>query len=115
MSEKKLSYLGIFVSIAISLNLYYIWDAERKVFEMNQCNYDLVEVALSAKAQSERNLKEIQYAISNSEDGEKLELIGKNLELQWQNEKLVRELLNMFTLLRGMEMPLNNPPGKTSI
>jgi len=115
MSEKRLFYLGIFVVGMILLNLYYIWDSERRFFETRQCEYQLVNVALSAKAQVERKLKEIEYIFSNSEDREKLELSAENFELMRQNEKLVRELLNIFNLLRGREMPLSEPSGKTNV
>jgi len=115
MKEKRLFYLGVFAVVMIPLNLYYIWDSERQFFEMRQCEYQLVNVALSAKAQVERHLKEVGRIISNSEDREKLELIGENLGLQWQNEKLARELLNMFNLLRGREMPVYKPLGKVKI
>ena len=115
MSEKKLFYLGLFIMIGLLLNLYYIWDAEQKVFEMHQCEHVLVDVALSTKAQVNRDLKEIKHIISNSEDREKLEMIGENLKLRWQNEKLARELLNMFNLLRGREMPVYKPLGKVKI
>lgn len=114
MNIKKL-FRGSFFAAIIAASLYYILSVERRVFEMNQCSYELVSVALSTKAQVERMVKEIQHTTSNSQDREKLELIGENLELQWQNEKLVRELLNMFNLLRGKEMPLSEPAGKTKV
>ena len=115
MKKNRLFYLGVFVTIIIALNLYYIWDSERIFFETRQYEYQLVSAVLSTNEQVDRKLKEIEYIISNFEDREKLELIGENLELQWQNEKLVRELLNMFNLLRGREMPVYKPLGKVKI
>lgn len=114
MSGKKIIYPIIFLAVMMS-NLYYIWDTERRSNATHQYEYQLVEVALSVKEQVERKLKEIKYIISNSEDREKLELAAENLELKWQNEKLIRDLLIMFNLLKGREMPLNRPSGRTNI
>lgn len=115
MNKNKLFYGVIFVAMAISLNLYYIWDTQRKFYEMHECGHQLADASLSIHKKTERNLNEIKYIISNSEDREKFELIKENLELMWQNEKLIKELLNMFNLLRGREMPLSEPSGKASI
>lgn len=114
MNGKKIIYAVIFLATIVSL-VYYIRDTDRKFFEMNKCAHSLVEVALSVKAQVERKMKEIEYIISNSEDQEKMKLIAENLELKWQNEKLIRELLAMFSLLRGQEVPSSRPLGEINM
>ena len=115
VSGKKLLYAVIFMAMFMSLTLYYMLDTMQKIYEIHQCSHQLVDASVSINKKTERNLKETQHAVSNSEDREKFELIAENLELMWQNEKLIRELLNMFNLLRGREMPLSRPSGKTNI
>ena len=112
---KKLLYAAIFMAMLMFLNLYYIWYTQRKFYEIHQCGHQLTDVSLSISRKVDRNLKEFGHLISNSEDGEKLHLIEENLELMWQNEKLVKELINMFSLLRGREMPLSRSLGKINI
>ena len=116
MKGNRFICAGIIVlTLSTLLNLYFVIDAERKFFATNQCVYELVGLTLSTKGQVERKLNEIRYAISNSEDKEKLQLAAENLELKWQNEKLMRDLFNMFNLLKGREIPLDKPSGRTKI
>ena len=116
MSRREWFIIVVFVIIAFWVE--YIQNSicyARKTDEIHQCSHQLMDASVSIHKKTERNLKETQHAISNSEDREKFELIAENLELMWQNEKLIRELLNMFNLLRGREMPLSRPSGKTNI
>lgn len=115
MSRREWFIIVVFVIIAFGLNTYKIQYVSEKTDEIHQCSHQLMDASVSIHKKTERNLKETQHAISNSEDREKFELIAENLELMWQNEKLIRELLNMFNLLRGREMPLSRPSGKTNI
>ena len=115
MSRREWFIIVVFVIIAFGLNTYKIQYVSEKTDEIHQCSHQLMDASVSIHKKTERNLKETQHAISNSEDREKFELIAENLELMWQNEKLIKELLNMFNLLRGREMPLSRPSGKTNI
>ena len=101
MSEKKIiRYSVIFMIIVISAIGYYNWESQKKLYDMHSCSHLLFDASISIHNKVERNLKEIKHLISKSEDLEKLELLGENRELQWQNEKLMKELLNMFNLFR---------------
>lgn len=115
MSRREWFLIVVFVIIAFGLNTYKIQYVSEKTDEMHQCSHQLAENSTSIHEMTERNLKETQHAISNSEDGKKLQLIEENLELKWQNEKLMRELLNMFNLSRGRDTPLVKPLGKTNV
>jgi len=87
--------------------LYFCGWEEREDMEWIDDPWDIDDL--------KQTLKEIEYIFSNSEDREKLELSAENFELMRQNEKLVRELLNIFNLLRGREMPIYKPLGKVKI
>lgn len=115
MSRREWFLIVVFVIIAFGLNTYKIQYVSEKTDEMHQCTHQLVQDSVSIHKGTQRNLKEIQYVVSNSEDGEKLQLIEENLELKWQNEKLTRDLLNMFNLFRGRDIPLVKPLGKTNV
>ncbi len=115
MREKKIIYSIIFLAIMMLLNLYYIWNTERRFYATQQCGYQLVSIALSTRDQVRKELKEIKSFIANFENAKILELSGENLELKSQNEKLIKELLDMFSSLKGGEMPLNESFGKTNI
>ncbi|KKR46915.1 MAG: hypothetical protein UT90_C0014G0004 [Parcubacteria group bacterium GW2011_GWA1_40_21] len=116
MSEKKMVACAfIFLVITSLLNLFGIWDSQRKFYAMHECGHQLVNVGESIQKKTERHFKEIQNIFVNFESLQNMELKKENLELRWQNEKFVRELLNMFNLLRGREMPIYKPLGKVKI
>ena len=115
MKEKRLFYLGIFVAIIIALNLFGIWDSQRKFYHMHECGHQLVNINESMQKKMDRNLKEIQDRVANSEKLENLELEMENLELRRQNEKLILGLFNMFNILKGREMPLSKSQNRVKI
>ena len=115
MSRKIIIYSVIIAAVIMSLTLYCIHDALKKSYEMHECNHQLVEITRLLHNKIDRNLKESQYLVSNSEDQEKEKLEAENLGLRRQNEKLTIELLNMFNLLRGREVPANKPASKIEI
>lgn len=115
MSRREWFVIVVFVIIAFGLNTYKIQYVSEKTDEMHQCSHQLMQDSVSIRRGAERNLKETQHAISNFEDREKLQLIEENSELRWQNEKLMRELLNMFNLSRGRDTPLVKPLGKINV
>lgn len=115
MSRREWLLIVSLVIITFGLNTYKIQYVSEKTDEMHQCSHQLMQDSVSIRKGTERDLKEMQHAISNSEDGEKLQLIEENSELKWQNEKLTRELINMFNLSRGRDTPLVKPLGKTNV
>lgn len=115
MSKRERLLIVALVIITFGFNVYKIQYLSEKTDEMHQCAHQLAQDSASIHKGTERNLKEIQYAVSNSEDGEKLQLIEENSELRWQNEKLIRDMLNMFNLFRGRDIPLVKPSGKTNV
>lgn len=115
MKEKKIIYPIIFLAIIAPLNLYYMWNTERRSYAMRQCEYQLASVALSAKLQVDRKLKEIENLVINSKNAKILEISDENLKLKLQNEELINKIIKMFGLLRGEETLLNESFGKTNI
>ena len=116
MSNKKIIiYSFIFLVITSLLNLYFIGDSQRKFYDMHKCSHQLVQISESMREKIDRNFKEIQNRVANSEKLENLELEMENLELKRQNEKLILGLFNMFNILKGREMPLSKPQGKVRV
>lgn len=115
MDKRETILIAVFIAALSSVNLY-VWSRTEKNIDMiHQCSHQQTSTSLEVKKEVERRLKSIEHFIINSRDVEKLELNAEIADLEWQNEKLRREFLNLYNLMRGRDIPAYTPKGRIKI